>query len=91
MPLDEVKAFFMQEVPVVASGDVNLVGWTAAPANVHDGPSSSKPKLATSASLADHSNPMWIAINMALGGQDGCAKGCWPIWCQWLQHCRHNS
>ena len=72
MPLDEVKAFFMQEVPVVAGGDVNLVGWTAAPANVHDGPSSSKPKLATSASLADHSNPMWIANQHGFG------------WARWL-------
>ena len=72
MSLDEVKAFFMQEVPVVAGGDVKLEGWTAALANVHGGPSSSKSKLATSASLADHSNPMWIANQHGFG------------WARWL-------
>ena len=55
--LDEIKGLFSQEVSAVAGGSVQLEGWTAGPVHVDDGLS----KTQISASMSDHSNPVWIA------------------------------
>ena len=58
--LDEIKGLFSQEVSAVAGGSVQLEGWTAGPVHVDDdGPGLSNTQI--SASMSDHSNPVWIA------------------------------
>ena len=62
MSLDEIKGFFSQEVSAVAGGrQLQFEGW---PAGLDSAPGFSPTQIAIvqhSASMADHSNPVWIA------------------------------
>ena len=60
----EIRKLFLKELEVIAGVDVKVEGWrneNAPATKAQDIPPSSQDRPAISASLEDHSNPVWIA------------------------------